>query len=169
MLNIINSRRSVRVWTQQPVAEEDVHKIIEAGMNAPSAGNEQPWYFIVVNDREILAKASLLNPHGGFVKNAAVAILVCADLRLERFPGCWVQDCSAAAENMLLASHALGIGAVWTSVYPIEERMRGFSSLFNLPKEVIPFALIPLGYSARPIGEPKSRFNPSRILNNRWE
>ena len=169
MLNIINSRRSVRVWTQQPVAEEEVRKIIEAGMNAPSAGNEQPWYFIVVSDKEILGQASLLNSYGSFVKNAAVAILVCADLRLERFPGYWVQDCSAAAENMLLASHGLGIGAVWTSVYPVEERMRGFAGLMNLPKEIIPFALIPLGYSAHTIDTPKSRFNPSRILRNRWE
>ena len=170
MLNIINSRRSVRVWTQQPVAEEDVKKIIEAGMNAPSAGNEQPWYFIVIDDKEVLAQASLLNPYGSFVKNSSVAVLVCADKRLDKFPGTfyWAQDCSAAAENMLLAACCLGLGGVWTSIYPLKERMEGFSGLFNLPEEVVPFALIALGYPARSMDNPKSRFNPSRILRNRW-
>jgi nitroreductase len=168
MLDVINSRRSVRVWKSGSVPEVDIQKILEAAMNAPSAGNEQPWQFIVVTDKTMLIKASTFNPYGGFVKNAPVAILVCGDTRLERFKGYWVQDCSAAAENILLAAHALGLGAVWTSIFPMEDRMRGFTQLFNLPEEVIPFTLIPVGYPLASAKETKSRFDASRVRQNTW-
>jgi nitroreductase len=168
VLDIINSRRSVRQWKSDRVPEEDIIRILEAAMNAPSAGNQRPWYFLVVTDRALLDAASAINPYGGFVKNAPVAILVCADVRLERFKGYWVQDCSAAVENMLLAAHALGFGAVWTSVYPIEERIAGFSRLFNLPPEVIPLTLVPLGYPLAEPRETKSRFDASRVRQNTW-
>ena len=168
MLNLIKSRRSVRQWKSDAVREEDVEKVLDAAMNAPSAGNEQPWQFVVVTDKAVLNKAAGLNPYGGFVKDAPVAILVCGDIRLEKFPGYWVQDCSAAVENMLLAAHALGLGAVWTSVYPIDDRIVGFRKLFNLPSEVIPFALIPLGYPRVKGRDASSRFNPSRVRKNIW-
>ena len=165
---MINSRRSVRQWKNEPVSDNDIQKILEAAMNAPSAGNEQPWHFIVVKDKDLLAKASGINPYGSFVKNAPVAILVCGEPQLERFKGYWVQDCSAAAENLLLAVHSLGLGAVWTSIYPIEERIKGCRQLFNLPEEIIPFTLIPAGYPLVAAGERKSRFDASRVRQNSW-
>lgn len=168
MLEIFNTRRSIRQWKNEPVADEEIRRILEAGMNAPSAGNEQPWDFIVITDKDLLQKASSINPYGGFVKNAPAAILVCGDTRLERFQGYWPQDCSAASENILLAAHALGLGAVWTSVYPMEDRMRGFCRLFNLEPQVIPFSLIPLGYPLAAPKESKSRFDASRIHANKW-
>jgi len=168
MLEIINSRRSVRQWKNEQVSEEHIQKILEAAMNAPSAGNEQPWYFIVVKDKDLLVKASSINLYGSFVKNAPVAILICADLRLERFKGYWVQDCSAAAQNLLLAAHSLGLGAVWTSIYPIEDRIKGCRQLFNLPEEIIPLTLIPIGYPLTAAGERKSRFDVSRVRQNSW-
>jgi nitroreductase len=168
MLDMINSRRSVRQWKNEPVSDSDIQKILEAAMNAPSAGNEQPWHFIVVKDKDLLVKASAINPYGGFVKNAPLAILVCGDTRLERFKGYWVQDCSLAVENMLLAAHALGLGAVWTSIYPIEERVSGCRKLFNLPEDVIPLTLIPIGYPLVTAGERKSRFDASRVRQNTW-
>ena len=101
------------------------------------------------------------------VRQASVAILVCGDLRLESYPGYWVQDCSAATQNILLAAHAKGLGAVWVGVYPKEERVARFQELLGLPAQVIPLALVPLGFPAEHL-PPANRFNASRVHRDRW-
>jgi nitroreductase len=166
-LEAILTRRSIRSYESKPVEERLVKKIIEAGMSAPSAGNEQPWHFIVIKDREILAKVPEFSPHAHMINQASLGILICGDPDLEKHKGFWVQDCAAAVENMLLAIRALGLGAVWTGVYPKEERVRGFKELLGLPKRIIPLAFIPVGYPAEE-SKKEDRFKPERIHYEQW-
>ncbi|MBM7865730.1 nitroreductase family protein [Heliomicrobium gestii] len=166
-MEAIFSRRSVRKYTDQPVSEETVKELLAAAMNAPSAGNEQPWHFIVIGDRATLDQIPAFHPYAGMVKQAPVAILVCGDETLEKYKGFWVQDCSAAVENLLIAAESLDLGAVWVGVYPEAERVAHFRTLLAIPDHVIPLALIPVGYPAEKPA-PANRFDPSRIHYNRW-
>ena len=100
-------------------------------------------------------------------KEAPLAILICGDLDLEKHEGFWIQDCSAATENMLLAANALGLGAVWTGIFPVKKRVDGFSKLLNLPERIIPFALIPIGYPAMKLPR-EDRYNVERVRYNKW-
>lgn len=167
VLEAIKTRRSVRAYTGEPVDDAVLHEILACGMQAPSACNEQPWQFVVVRDKGLLAKVGEINPYATFATDAAFAILVCGDLRLDKCGGYWVQDCSNAAMNMLLAAHSLGLGAVWTGIYPLEERVNGFRKLFGAPGEVTPMALLIMGRPAdRP--RPEDRFKAERVHTDRW-
>jgi len=166
-MDVIFTRRSIRRYTDREVSDEMVDEVIKAGMYAPSAGNEQPWHFIIIRDRGLLDTIPSFHPHSNMVKEASCAILVCADLALEKHKGYWVQDCSAATQNMLLATHASGLGSVWVGVYPRQERIEGFRKLLGIPEEIIPFSLIPLGYPAEE-KETAERFNRNRIHRDRW-
>jgi len=163
----IFARRSVRKYKDIPVSEELVEKLLMAGMAAPSAGNEKPWYFIVINDRELLLKITEIHPYADMLKECAVAIVVCGDITLERYKGYWVQDCSAATQNMLIEAVHLGLGAVWLGVYPIEERVKKIQNLIGLPENVIPLSIVSVGY---PLEKPekKNRFDKNRIRRNIW-
>lgn len=163
----IVSRRSIRKYTTEPVSDEDIEALLNAAMHTPSAVNRQPWHFVVVKDRETLAAIPQISPTAPMVKDAPVAIAVCADKDLEKFPGLWVQDCSAATENMLLAATARGLGAAWTVVYPFEDRVEGIKNLLNLPVNVIPLCVVPVGHPAE-TPAPVDRFNPSCIHYEVW-
>lgn len=166
-LQTIITRRSVRRFTQRAVPPELIDKILRAAMAAPSAGNQQPWHFVVIDDRALLDEIARFHPYAGMLKLAPAAIVVCGDSRLEQHQGYWVQDCSAATENLLLAAHALDLGAVWIGLYPREERVMRVRALLNMPIEVTPMALVALGYPAeRP--DPADRFNRTRIHRNGW-
>jgi len=166
-MEAILSRRSIRKYTKEPVSDESVKEILEAAMNAPSAGNEQPWHFVIVKDRKILDEIPKVHPYAQSVKTTSVAVVVCGDPKAEVYEGFWVQDCSAAAENILIAVHAKGLGAVWLGIYPITERVNGIQKLLKLPDHVIPLVVIPIGYpdEHKP---PANRFNASRIHHNSW-
>jgi nitroreductase len=166
-LNTLLSRRSIRKYTEEPVSESDLQDVIKAAMEAPSAGNEQPWHFVIINDRKVLDQIPAFHPHSQMVKSAPVAILICGDLDKEKHKGYWTQDCSAATQNMLLAVHTKGLGGVWVGVYPRDERVEGFRKLLNIPGNVIPFALVPIGHPAEE-KPPGGRFDPSRIHTNLW-
>jgi nitroreductase len=166
-LEAISTRRSVRSFTSKPIAKEIVEELLRAAMSAPSAGNEQPWQFVVIDERKTLDRIIDVNPNAKMCKEAQAAILVCGDTTKEKYPGFWVQDCSAAAQNILLAAHDKGIGSVWTGIYPIEERVKGFRKLLSLPENVIPFCLIPLGYSAKQVAH-VDRFQKDRVHHNVW-
>ena len=166
-IKALNTRRSIRKYNEGKISEETISKILEAGMEAPSAINEQPWHFIVITDKEILNKIPEIHPHALMARQATIGIIVCCDLSLEKAKDMWVQECSAATQNILLAVHALGLGAVWTGVYPRKERVDGFKEMFNLPKDIIPFLFIPIGYPAeKPFKA--DRFKKSRIHYNKW-
>jgi nitroreductase len=136
-------------------------------MAAPSAQNQQPWQFVVVRDRSLLERLAAANPYGGMTRNAQLAIVVCGDLSREKSPGYWVQDCAAATENLLIAAHGAGLGAVWTGTYPREERVAKVSEVLGLPEHVVPLAVIPVGYPAEHPA-PADRFDPGRIHIDRW-
>ena len=136
-------------------------------MAAPSAANEQPWQFVVIRDREILDEIPTFHAYSQMLKQAPLAILVCGDLELEKVRGYWVQDCSAATQNLLVAAHAQGLGAVWLGIYPIEERVAGLRKLLSLPEQVIPLALISIGHPADQ-EPPANRYDESRIHHDRW-
>lgn len=163
----ILSRRSIRKYTEEPVSGDDIEALLTAAMHAPSAVNEQPWHFVIIQDRKTLEAISRLSPTAPMVKYAPLAIAVCADKNLEKFPGLWALDCSAATENILLAATARGLGAVWTAVYPFEDRIKGIKKLLNLPGDVIPLCIIPVGRPAE-TPAPVDRFNPSCIHHDTW-
>lgn len=161
-LQVLLARRSVRRYTDQPVSDDSVSQLLHAAMAAPSARNQQPWRFIVVRNSALLAAIAAAEPYGGMIVGAQVAIVVCADLDLVTSEGFWVQDCAAATENLLLAAHTLGLGAVWVGTYPLEERVAGVRAAFGLPEHIVPFAVVPIGYPAeRPA--PADRFDPARV------
>jgi len=162
------SRRSIRKYTAGPITEEVLRELLEAAMSAPSAGNQQPWHFIIIDDRKILDDVPSFHPHSHMLKEAPVAILVCGDLKLEKHVGYWVQDCAAATENLLLAVHAKGLGAVWVGVFPREERVEGFRKLLRMPDHVIPFSLIPVGFPAESKPPRPDRYNTAKIHHNHW-
>lgn len=167
LLEAIRTRRSIRRYQNAPVPEELVEKILAAAMSAPSACNQQPWQFVVVTDRNTLDAVPKINPYAAMAQQAPLGIMVCGDLSLEKPGGYWVVDCAAAVQNLLLAAHALGLGAVWTGVYPQQDRMQGFGRLLNLPEHVKPHSLILLGYPAeQPLHE--DRFRADRIHRERW-
>lgn len=166
-MEAILTRRSIRKYTESAVPGDLIEEILEAAMAAPSAGNEQPWHFVVINKRELLDAIPRFHPHSKMLKHAPVAVLVCGDLSLEKHKGYWVQDCSAATQNLLLAAHALGLGAVWLGVFPREERVKGLSKLLGLPENIVPLALVSMGYAAEE--KPRAdRFKEERIRYNGW-
>ena len=166
-LDAIHTRRSIRRYLDTPVGEELVQKLLAAAMQAPSARNQQPWQFVVIDQRAVLAEIPEFMPNAAMVAGAPLAILVCGDLDLEKSQGYWVVDCAAAAENMLLAAHALGLGACWCGVYPREKRMEGLRKLIGLPQNVIAHSLIVIGQPAEQVrGE--NRYRAERVHRDRW-
>lgn len=166
-IETIHSRRSIRQYKNKSVSETLIHKLLAAAMAAPSARNQQPWEFIVITDRDLLEKIPAVNPFAEMAATAPLAILICGNLKIETSPGYWVIDCSAATQNILLAAHALGLGGVWTGTYPNEDRMDGYTELFNLPEHILPHSLVVIGY---PNENPpdQDRFKEERIHYNRW-
>lgn len=159
IINSIMTRSSVRKYTEQEVSADIIDKILKAGMAAPTAGNRQPWEFYVVRDTNIISQFPQVTKFAEpMASNANIAIVVCG-VPSEAFPlepNYWVQDVSAASENILLATHALGLGAVWSGVYPGEERVAKLRTLLNLPDKFIPFNIIFLGHTdAAPIVKDK--------------
>ncbi|UCD33198.1 MAG: nitroreductase family protein [Desulfobacterales bacterium] len=166
-LEAIHTRRSIRKFKPQPVPKDLIHDILAAAMTAPSAGNQQPWQFVVITDRKILDRIPEINPYASMAKQAALAILICGDLSLEKFPGNWVLDCSAAVQNLLLAAHDKGLGAVWTGIYPDKQRMEDFQQLVGLPQHVVAHTLVPMGYPNQKLSR-EDRFKQERIHYNHW-
>ncbi|MCR4412373.1 MAG: nitroreductase family protein [Thermoguttaceae bacterium] len=167
VLEALHTRRSIRQYQDRPVPAELIDRLLRAAMAAPSARNAQPWHFVVLDDRTLLDAIPEFAPNAPMVRGAPAAILVCAELRLELSPGYWPVDCAAATENLLLAAHGLGLGAVWCGIYPREERMAGFRRLLDLPKGIEPHSLVVLGYPAE---HPPSqdRYRPDRVHRNGW-
>ena len=166
-IEAILSRRSIRKYKKQPISDDQIKKFLEVGMSAPSAGNEQPWHFIIIDDPLLLSKIPTFHNHAHMLRDASIAILVLSDMNLDYHNGMWIQDCAAATENMLIAIQAEGLGAVWLGIYPREERIAGLKELLSIPDHIIPFSLISIGYPAEKL--PKSnRYNESRIHYNKW-
>ena len=166
-MDAILSRRSIRKYTEQPVSDEAIEGLLKAAMSAPSAGNQQPWQFVVIRERGILDEIPKYHPYSAMLKEASVAILICGDLKSEKHKGYWVQDCSAATQNLLVAAQAKGLGAVWLGVYPREDRVDGIRKLLGLPEQIVPLSLVPIGYKGEE-KPPANRYDPSRVHNDGW-
>lgn len=166
-MEAIRTRRSVRRYTDEPVTDGEILAVLKAGMQAPSARNQQPWAFVVVRDRKILDEITQVHPYAKMLAQAQAAIAVCGDTARQQAEGYWVQDCSACTQNILLAAHALGLGAVWLGVHPREERVVEIRRLLELPDTVFPLGLISVGRPAE-VPEHQDRFDISRVHVDRW-
>ena len=151
VINNIMSRTSVRFYEETPIEDAKIEMLLKAAMAAPTAGNKQPWKFVVIKDKDILHSISANLNTMKMAENAPLAIVVCGNLD-NTFPGdgrdYWVQDTSAATENLLLAAHASGLGAVWCGIYPMPERIEFLQQLLHLPGNIVPLNVIPIGYPA---------------------
>lgn len=166
-MNAILNRKSIRKYTDQPVTDEHITTLLRAAMAAPSAVNEQPWEFVVIRDKGIMKRITEVQEYSQMLLEADAAIVVCGDLTKERYPGFWVQDCSAATENILIQAEDLGLGAVWLGVFPIAERVKNLQTLLNLHENIVPLAIVPVGHPAEQ-RQAADRFNPERIHLNQW-
>jgi nitroreductase len=167
VIRAILERRSVRRYRAGTVEKSGIELMLKSAMYAPSARNEQPWHFIVIDDRELLERLARVHPYASMLPGASHAVLVCGDQELELSPGYWPVDCAAATQNLLLAAHALGLGAVWLGVYPRQERQDAIRGIFGLPGHVHPFSLVSIGHPAEKKAVPE-RFRRDRIRWNRW-
>ncbi|NCC18558.1 MAG: nitroreductase family protein [Bacteroidia bacterium] len=170
MENILN-RKSVRKYTKEEVKKEQLEMLVRAGMAAPSARNSQPWLFFVIDDRAILDNLAKQLPNAKMLLNAKAAIVVCGNLQ-KALEGdgreFWVQDCSAATQNILLAAESMGLGAVWTGAYPRKETVNIIKVELGLPEHIVPLNVIPIGWQT---GEekPKQKYTEENIRWNKWE
>ncbi|ONI44555.1 nitroreductase [Candidatus Epulonipiscium fishelsonii] len=144
-MNAIFTRRSVRQFADKTVEQEKIEKILRAAMQAPSANNQQPWDFIVVEGKENLDKLSKYNPYAGCLKNASAAIIVLGNTERIMFPH-WEQDLGAATQNIQLEAVELGLGSVWLGTAPNKERMEFIRKLYGLNENMLPYSVIALGY-----------------------
>ena len=165
----IMTRTSIRQYKDQPVEQEKIDIMLKAAMAAPTAVNLQPWHFIVIDDKNTLKLLSGQQPN-----NAPLMIAVCGDTNKTtmpdgkgKLPDFWVQDVSAATENLLLAAHAQGLGAVWTGVYPVMERVAEVANVLNCPENIIPLAVVRIGYPDES-PEPKDKFKQENISYNKF-
>ena len=169
-LKTIFSRKSVRSYRNEPVSKEKLDMIVKAGMAAPTAVDKRPWEFIVVTDRKVLKELADALPYARMASSAAAAIIVGGDVRNSGAgmdSDYWIMDCSAATENILLAAESMGLGAVWTAVYPEDTRIRAVRQILGIPPHIVPLNLIPLGVPAG--GEkPKDKYDPKQIHWNKW-
>ncbi len=165
LIDTIYSRRSIRRYTEEPVSEEQIKTLLEAAMAAPSASNRKPWHFVVVTERETLDRLAEAHKYAKMLHEAPVCISVCGDQSVsERF---WVQDCSAATENLLLAATALGLGAVWCGVYPRQERVEAISKILGIEAPVVPLNIIAVGHPAEE-KEPRTQYDEDRVHREKW-
>ena len=169
-LQTIMTRTSVRAFLDRSVSDETIELLLKAAMAAPSAKNSQPWAFVVIKNRALLEKLGASLPNAKMTATAPAAVVICGDLD-KALPGeareYWIQDAAAATENFLLAAHALGLGAVWTGVHPISERIRILKDTLKLPENVEPFCLIPFGWPAAPAAV-KEKWDPAIVHQDTW-
>jgi nitroreductase len=168
-MKAIFNRRSIRKYKDKSVEREKIEKLLRAAMQAPSAGNQQPWEFIIVEDKERLKKLSEVNPYSKMVANSAVTFVLLSKKEGVMVPLCIQQDMGAAAENLLLEAVELELGAVWLGIAPIQERMNYIKNMFGLPEGIEPFALIPVGYPDGQKNEFVDRFDATRIHYENWK
>jgi nitroreductase len=162
------SRRSIRDYTGSRIDDETIISLVRAGMYAPSARNRRPWHFIIIDDRSIINEIMEVHPYSSMLRLASHAIVVCGDKNLENGPGYYKLDCSAATQNILLAAHAKGFGAVWLGVEPREERISAVSRILRLPADIMPLSIVSIGIPSKPGPRAPERFEKEKIRYNRW-
>ncbi len=166
-MNEIYTRRSIRKFKDIPLEDEKIKQILKAGMNAPSAGNQQPWEFVVIKNKETLQNLSQFAPYWFMLNDCAAAVVVCGNKDKEKFAGYWIQDCSASLQNILLEATSLNIGSVWLGTTPITERVEAVKKAINAPQNVEPLGIVALGYADEQ-KEPNDKFNEDMIIKEKY-
>jgi nitroreductase len=166
-LDALMTRRSIRQYLPKPLTDHEIDVLLRAAMAAPSAGNQQPWRFVLVTEFARLAELSQATPYSKMIAAAPLAIAVCGDTAAQKHPGYWVQDCSAAVQNMLVAAQAIGLGGVWIGVHPVAEREDAVRRICGIPDEIVPLALVAVGYPAE-VKPPADRYEPSYVHHESW-
>jgi len=168
-LEAIFNRKSVRNFTGEDVPDDKLQILLRAGMSAPSAVNMQPWEFILIKDKGTLQAMADNLPYAAMMQKAGACIVVCAipELAHRKLKEYAIIDCTCASQNILIAVEALGLGAVWTAVYPNIDRIEFVRKLLGIPRSIIPLNAIAIGI---PTGEdqPKDKFKPEKIHYERW-
>ena len=171
VMNNILSRKSVRAYTDRPISKAQLDTLVRAAMAAPTGKDMRPWKFVIVDDKSVIAELAKGLPRAKMLAGAAAAVVVCGDMSITDDNGepskNWMLDCSAATENLLLMAESMGIGAVWTGVYPYEDRTKTVKDILGLPEEIKPLCVIPMGY---PKGnpQPKDKYNKENVRYNKW-
>ena len=163
-VRLILARRSIRAYSGEPVSEADVEALLQAAMAAPSASNRKPWHFVVVTDRARLRALADSHPYGQMIAGAGLGIAVCGDPAISDW---WVQDCTAATENVLIAVSALGLGGVWLGCHGRPEREQAVREVLGIPVHVGVLSLLSIGHPAED-KEPRTQYDPVRIHRNGW-
>ena len=167
-LEAIMTRRSIHQFKDTPVTDTQIKKILEAAMNAPSAGDGRPWEFVVVRDKTKLnALADKIDEGNDMFRQAPVAIAILGDKSKEGFPGFYPQDCSCAAQNIYLAAHELGLGTVWIATWSVPPRIKGVKETLNIPDHLEPFAVFPIGVPAEHL-PPEYRYDDKMVHWDEW-
>ncbi|HEY8421575.1 MAG TPA: nitroreductase family protein [Thermoclostridium sp.] len=167
VIDAIMTRRSIRKFTGQVISDEQLNLLLKAGFQAPSAHNYQPWHFIVIKEKETLEKIAGMHPYAKMLPQAGCGIIVCGDVNKESREGFLVEDCSAAIQNILLAAHGIGLGAVWCGIYPDTDRTNAISGILKLPGNIIPVGLVAVGHRNEE-KEAADRFDSTRIHYDKW-
>jgi nitroreductase len=168
-LHFIFNRRSIRKYESREIPGEMFNDLLEAAMAAPSAVAKDPWHFLLIRERKTLDKIVKILPNGQMLRQAPAAVIICGDINKANINevSYLLQDLSAAAENLLLAATALGLGSCWLGMHPRPDRLDGIRSLFSLPENIIPMCGIALGWPAEKPA-PRTRFNPERVHLEKW-
>jgi len=170
-IKAILTRISTRKFSEQPISDESLHTILEAGMSGPTAVNARPWSFIVVRDKDMLNKMADCNGRAADpLRSADLGILICGDLEraFKAAPDYWVVDGSIAAQNMILAAHAMGIGSVWLGTWPQENKVTAQKALFNLPDHIVPHSIVAFGYPLEESTKEKLLYEEDRVHFEKW-
>ena len=167
LLEGIIMRRSIRKYTDEIIPQSKVEELVKYGMYAPSARNRQPWHFVLSNDKDLFLKIEEFHPYAKMLKHAQWGIVVCGDELLANTPEYWPVDCAAATQNILLAAHGIGYGAVWLGIYPRPDRIDAMKGLLELPPHIHAFSLISLGCPDQHLPLPE-RFMPEKIHYHKW-
>jgi nitroreductase len=163
-LETVFSRRSIRAYTGDPVSEQDIKGLLEAGMAAPSASNRRPWHFVVSSEKDTLRKLADAHPYGKMIAGAGVAIAVCGDPSISKW---WVQDCAAATENILVAASALGLGGVWLGCHGAPERESAIREALGIPSQVGVLSLLSIGHPAERKAA-RTQYDEGRVHRELW-
>ncbi len=157
---VIFNRRSKRRFIDKEVEDEKIKKLLDAAMAAPSAHNKQPWHFVVIKDNETMDKIMDFHKYSKMLEDAPLAIAVCGDKNA--YKDFWVQDCSAATQNLLLMAEDLELGAVWLGVYPVEQYYTKLADLLELPDNIVPLNVVAVGYSER-ASKKRDRYDKEKV------
>lgn len=167
VLQAIYTRRSIRKFTGEPISDTNVEVLLKAGFSAPSAHNMQPWHFVVVKNPEVLNKIAEKHPYAKMLPQAGCCIIVCGDNEVQKSKGFLIEDCSAAIQNILLAAHGTGLGAVWCGLYPVPELIALVSETVNLPNNIEPMGMVVVGHKAEDRASAE-RYDKAKVHHDKW-